>query len=419
VAVSKGGFSVLLGSATPLNSLAFDEQYYLGITVGAGPELAPRVRLASSPYGMSLRLPFAGSESNPGSLLSLRNTGGGTAITADPRLDVGSQTSDGSLNWYLNGSYYPVGKLGSDPGAGGKWELYDLYGTLHSSAYTSAPGTGGFYMLGNGSYYNGIGMSGSYYSPGNPGLTLLGSTNSIQFITGAVGDASVQLPYDAINSSEIMDEPGLASNHALVVKNITSTNATVLTDIQSVTITIPSYGYIVVHAEAEISASAGAQFTYQISQTSAGALEYGYYHFYGGSTSTFTSYSALSNQRIYYKAPGSYTFYFQAYLTGAPSSGAVAYWPTVTAEYFPTNYGVVTAVVSGQEAASFRHRTPVAASAMQERSGSGTSYEVDLSELEATEAAQRAALAQTQLELAKAKFAAAVRAGRAAPAKKP
>jgi len=49
VAVSKGIFNVILGSVAPLN-LPFDKPYYLGVTVGAGTELSPRMPLTSSGY---------------------------------------------------------------------------------------------------------------------------------------------------------------------------------------------------------------------------------------------------------------------------------------------------------------------------------------------------------------------------------
>ena len=51
VEVTKGIFSVLLGSVTPLD-LPFDGQYWLGISIEGEAELAPRVQLASSAYSM-------------------------------------------------------------------------------------------------------------------------------------------------------------------------------------------------------------------------------------------------------------------------------------------------------------------------------------------------------------------------------
>ena len=51
VAVVKGIFNVILGSETPI-TLRFDRQYWLGITIGSGSELTPRVQLTSSAYSM-------------------------------------------------------------------------------------------------------------------------------------------------------------------------------------------------------------------------------------------------------------------------------------------------------------------------------------------------------------------------------
>lgn len=53
VRVTGGVYSVLLGEVTPLTA-AFDQTYYLGITLPGGPELFPRSRLTSSPYALSL-----------------------------------------------------------------------------------------------------------------------------------------------------------------------------------------------------------------------------------------------------------------------------------------------------------------------------------------------------------------------------
>ena len=57
VAVSDGVFSVILGKGDPPNSLnlSFDEPYWLGITVGPGSELTPRIELTSSAYSLHAR----------------------------------------------------------------------------------------------------------------------------------------------------------------------------------------------------------------------------------------------------------------------------------------------------------------------------------------------------------------------------
>jgi N-acetylneuraminic acid mutarotase len=47
-------FSVVLGSSSALN-LEFDAQYWVGVTVGSGTELSPRVKLTSAPYSLRSR----------------------------------------------------------------------------------------------------------------------------------------------------------------------------------------------------------------------------------------------------------------------------------------------------------------------------------------------------------------------------
>ncbi len=84
IPVSKGIFSTVLGSITPLN-LPFDKPYWLGITVGAGPELTPRVALNSSAYAArarALELPYTESFNTSSDLLFLTNNGTGNVLSA-------------------------------------------------------------------------------------------------------------------------------------------------------------------------------------------------------------------------------------------------------------------------------------------------------------------------------------------------
>jgi len=52
VTVSKGIFHAILGAVNPL-ALAFDTQYWLGVTVEGGSELTPRIKLTSAPYSLN------------------------------------------------------------------------------------------------------------------------------------------------------------------------------------------------------------------------------------------------------------------------------------------------------------------------------------------------------------------------------
>ena len=84
VTTTNGVFSAVLGSVTALG-LAFDVQYWLGISVAGGAELTPRVQLTSSPYAFTAKT----SESGGGSGNTLDGAydqggaGSGRTITAD------------------------------------------------------------------------------------------------------------------------------------------------------------------------------------------------------------------------------------------------------------------------------------------------------------------------------------------------
>lgn len=54
VPVVDGVFNVVLGSMTPL-TVAFDVPYWLGITIGSGPELSPRIQLTAAAYSLNSR----------------------------------------------------------------------------------------------------------------------------------------------------------------------------------------------------------------------------------------------------------------------------------------------------------------------------------------------------------------------------
>ena len=59
VVVTDGVFHVLLGSVTPLDTVAFNRPIDLGITVGADPEISPRTPLAAAPFALGMRGMYA------------------------------------------------------------------------------------------------------------------------------------------------------------------------------------------------------------------------------------------------------------------------------------------------------------------------------------------------------------------------
>jgi len=96
VPVEDGIFNVILGSVTPL-ALPFDVQYWLGVSVGAGPELTPRTQLASSPYALRAQYADQGDDDWAYSGGDIYRTTGSVGIGALPFL-VRAETKDGKAS---------------------------------------------------------------------------------------------------------------------------------------------------------------------------------------------------------------------------------------------------------------------------------------------------------------------------------
>ena len=54
VVVQNGLYNILVGNKTSFTGLAFDKIYYIGMSVGAGDEMLPRIRLTGAPYALAL-----------------------------------------------------------------------------------------------------------------------------------------------------------------------------------------------------------------------------------------------------------------------------------------------------------------------------------------------------------------------------
>lgn len=124
----QGGYSVILGSATPL-AVPFDQPYHLGLSVDGGAELS-RTPLAASPYSLSLRLPFFGQVSTFGTALEVEIDHGkaivgtsesGTGVVGRSILGPGVIGESGDGTGVAGHSFggTAVTALTQDPSAGG------------------------------------------------------------------------------------------------------------------------------------------------------------------------------------------------------------------------------------------------------------------------------------------------------------
>jgi len=375
VQVTGGLFNVLLGSDFPITPEILNESdIFLNIKVDVE-NIAPRTRIVASPYAIR-----AHTADSLGEETYLDETGdtltghlyffGGN--TAGGHIDVGNGYSnlelatDAATKAHIYGQLFgeivlydgdgtPTVDLNAHNSSGGELELYDGGGLLEIELYAGA------------------------------------STN----------DLMVNLPEDAINADEILNEPGIASNSKIDFVTITSVMGT---EIDTVAITTPTDGYILVLAKAHASTSGTTEkcrARVQIDETSGGGLNYPYFNNFGFSEHAGTGYNywPLFVQRIYAKPAGTYTFRLEGVLFAGNGAGAeVRVGNTImSAIFIPSSYGEVNTIVKSSEVSPFDEATVV------DNPSSETLYKVDLRELEIKAKQKRIEALEAELELQKAR----------------
>ncbi len=112
IEIANGIFSVILGSKTNLESLAFDKQYWLAISINGGAELQPRSQLTSVPYSLTTK-------SIPNNIVSTDKINS-QAVTLDKISKTGAvegkgiMYEGGNIVWKTPLSGSPSGSAGGD-----------------------------------------------------------------------------------------------------------------------------------------------------------------------------------------------------------------------------------------------------------------------------------------------------------------
>lgn len=391
VTPTDGLFSVQLGSnGSPLADDIFDYlECWLGITVGEDPELTPRTRLVTVPYAFRTG--------------TVDGAEGGT-ITSDltvmNSLELGDPSLSGGLYVYQNGSTKPIIAAANASSHGGELDFFDENASNIISLEADTDGDGGYLNIRGGSSSEYFRIDGNYAATGDPHVTITGSASSTYFNTDQTGDNSVELPPSAVHSTEILNEPGIAWEMSDPVLILTTT----MTDIETVSITIPSAGYIVVQGQFNLltSGSTSLNFTYaQIDESSGGSVN-PYYTIVGMDTYPSIGYYfyAVSVQHVYFKTAGTYTFRLEGMVTSTTHTTR-AYRAIVTALYVPSGYGAIKSYVS--DPAGFENAVPVEMMVDdKDPTATETMYEVDLRELELKALRAREAALKAERDLYKA-----------------
>lgn len=133
VVILEGVGTVLLGGITSLAGVPFDKALWLGVSVGAGPELSPRTALASAPYA------FVAGDVAGGRVKSVNGLQGDVRIVAGNNIvvnaagdsiEIASAGAQSDGDWMIAGndmSSVPAGNVGV--GTGSPAAKLDVQGT--------------------------------------------------------------------------------------------------------------------------------------------------------------------------------------------------------------------------------------------------------------------------------------------------
>jgi len=296
VDVYRSIFNTVLGYTNSLNGLPFDEIYYLGVEIDSDPEMVPRIALTSVPYAFNVidgrvvkslngltdqvdLIAGANISIVPlGNDLVINSTGGGsdsdwTIVGSDQysavpgNVGIGIPTpleklhvaegniaigipdvEDGLLLINHPGPTLPSTFGGSHLGQGGQ---IDLYGEESNETFRVEPdvdGVGGWLGITSNFFEYGFVVDGNPNASENPSVFIMGAYGS-SFISNSPGDDSVNLPVDAVSSTEILNESGVAQNSA---NDYTALTPLTYTTITSQTINAPSDGCVIALGQGEV-----------------------------------------------------------------------------------------------------------------------------------------------------------------------
>lgn len=400
--VANGLFSYNLGDTVAMRHDLFLKRsnLWLGIRVGTGSELLPRIKLTSSGFAYQ----------------ALRSDSSQHAAT------LAGKPAVYYLDW-INLKNLPAGFADG---------IDDTSNSMDWSALTNVPsgfsdgvdnvGTGDITGVTAGSGLTGGGVHGpvTLNVATGSGIKLAAdsiyiSKNSLtQLHLGVNSVAASEIAANAVGASEVADnsltadkmfnEPGIAGDLRSSNVIILSQTATTMVDLATTTITIPSSGYVFIwgHTLQITGVTTGENIgIYQIDENTGGGISVPHSTWIGHivAPNLNTSYQGVETNRVYFKNAGTYTFRLEAMARSSNASDADTrcFYSKIIAMYFPTSYGSVNAI-SEQPG---NHPDAKQVTIIGLDGSTHTAYEMDLRyyELKAKEARLKAA--EAELELAK------------------
>ena len=184
----------------------------------------------------------------PGGELSMRNDNG----TETLEILGGAASAGATLTTFDVGTGAITVSVVGDTSRGGRIDTRSEDGFTQSTIEPDVSAGGGVFINWRRTDSStGFTFDGNASSSGNPRMTLSSGVSPMTFDTNASGSASVVLPTDAIQASEILDEAGAASTSTNTGLALTGAVDTIL----SRTITVPADGYVLAIATCQANAS--------------------------------------------------------------------------------------------------------------------------------------------------------------------
>ncbi|MEZ5357334.1 MAG: hypothetical protein R3F48_00795 [Candidatus Zixiibacteriota bacterium] len=360
IPVSGGLFSFTMGYTDLLPDSLFDGRgLYMTVSVNSDTPMYPRRRLTASPYAFRTH--------KADSAYGLINDSQYVLAAGD--------TLSGYLEFDGDGNGISEARVGTSGNAGNI--------NLKSHDSTTVKLIGALY-----------GELGLYHAmDDNRRVSLVGAVNGgnlvlynndsearIKLYGYTTGNDAVQLPEDAIDDTEILNEPGVAFNSTSSSIDMSLTD---VLDIITVSITIPAPGYVYVMSDCTVDlygTTQGNGVKIQIDSTAGGGIYTARsitVAVASSATTSGSSYSGSTSYIFYESSAGTHEYRLEGQKTSSFGTAAIKN-AKISAQYFPGSYG--SAIVYSDDPISGADAIPV--SFNDDNGNAKTTYKVDLRELE-------------------------------------
>lgn len=323
VSTTGGLFTITLGLLTPLTDSVFDgTPRYMGISVEADPEMAPRAELTTVPFAYRVSTVDGASG---GTVTST------TTIQGDVLLDDVLKVNNGADSVILLDG---VSNIARNWGSDGNGENWRLWGGSFGQLYLNTNNAANTRMV-------------EVSAPASGGELELHDTAGVDYIrldAGETGDDAAVLPTGSVNALENLDEPGVASNKdaSFIYSGVSQTFV-----LRSISCPAPGYVLAIGSGTFEFSHVNGVTSTGEmfVSDTAGTSTNQPQVHFQISINGVSGAYSIpMSPQGIFEVPAGVSTFY----LRGSSNTLGQVTNTRLSLVYIPTAYGTVTSNVLPQ-----------------------------------------------------------------------